>query len=291
MPARGGGTEDLLVKKIVTEDMVEKFRLYLYEKENSANTIEKYVRDVLKFIKYVGNRSIEKADVLIYKKELCGSYAPKSVNSMLSSVNAFFTMLGWYEMKVKTLKIQRRIFADKERELTKTEYERLLAAARKRHNERLYYLIQTIGSTGIRISELRYISVEAVRSGCADIDCKGKIRQVFLPKRLCKLLKAYIKNRNIKKGPVFVSKNGKPLDRSNIWKMLKSLCDEAQVSPQKVFPHNFRHLFARTYYSLQKDIVRLADILGHANINTTRIYTMESGEMYKKQIEYLGLLC
>ena len=279
------------MKKVVTDDMIEKFRLYLYEKENSTNTIDKYVRDILKFIKYVGNRSIEKADVLIYKKELCGSYAPKSVNSMLSSVNAFFTMLGWYDMKVKTLKIQRRIFADKERELTKTEYERLLAAAKKRHNERLYYLIQTIGSTGIRISELRYISVEAVENGCADIDCKGKIRQVFLPKRLCKLLKTYIKNRNIKKGPVFVSKNGKPLDRSNIWRMLKSLCDEAQVSPQKVFPHNFRHLFARTYYSLQKDIVRLADILGHANINTTRIYTMESGETYKKQIEYLGLLC
>lgn len=279
------------MQKTITVELIEEFRQYLYDKEKSANTIEKYVRDVFKLMEFVGDKALEKPDILLYKKEICKVYAPKSVNSMLSSINAFFMMLGWYELKVKTLKIQRRIFAARERELTKTEYERLLAAAKNRGNERMYYLIQTIGSTGIRISELRYVSVEAVRNGCADIDCKGKIRQVFLPKRLCKILNVYIKKHNIKKGPVFVSKNGKPLDRSNIWRMLQSLCEEAHVSPQKVFPHNFRHLFARTYYSFQKDIVRLADILGHSNINTTRIYTMESGEIYKKQIECLGLLC
>lgn len=287
---KGGGTE-IYMKRIITVESVEKFRRYLYEKEKSTNTIEKYVRDVFKLMKFVGEQAIEKKDLLLYKKEICAAYAPKSVNSMISSINAFFTMQGWNELKIKTLKIQRRIFAAQDRELTRAEYERLIAAAKRRSDKRIYYLMQTMGSTGIRISELRYVSVEAVKNGYANIDCKGKLRQVFLPQRLCKMLKEYIKRHNIKKGPVFVSKNGKPLDRSNIWRMLRGLCDEARVSPKKVFPHNFRHLFARTYYSFQKDIVRLADILGHSNINTTRIYTMESGETYKKQIECLGLLC
>ena len=209
---------------------------------------------------------------------------------MLSSINAFFIFMGWYDLKVKTLKIQRRIFADKSKELSKTEYERLLAAAKNKNNERLYYLMQTIASTGLRVSEIKYVTCEAVRQGQAVINCKGKIRQIFLPKKLCQMLKEYIKSRNIKSGAVFVSKNSRPLDRSNIWKMLKDLCKSAGVSKDKVFPHNFRHLFARTFYSLQKDIVRLADILGHSNIETTRIYTMESGTEHIKQLQKLGLL-
>ena len=184
--------------------------------------------------------------------------------------------MNWYDLRVKTLKIQRRIFADKEKELTKAEYERLLTAAKNKKNERLYYLMQTIGSTGVRISELKYVTCEAVNTGQAIINCKGKIRQVFLPKQLCKMLKSYIKQQHIKSGSVFITKNGKPLDRSTVWKMLKGLCESANVARSKVFPHNFRHLFAKTFYSLQKDIVRLADILGHSSIETTRIYTMEA---------------
>lgn len=191
---------------------------------------------------------------------------------------------------MKSLKIQKQIFASKEKELTKAEYNRLLEAAKSRKNERLYLLMQTICSMGIRVSELRFVTVAAVNCGVADINCKGKLRRVFLPKALCKILAQYIKKQKIKSGSVFVTKNGKQLDRSNIWSDMKKLCEFAGVSKDKVFPHNLRHLFARTYYSLQKDIVRLADILGHSSVNTTRIYTMETGEAHKKQIEKLGLL-
>ena len=276
-------------RKIINE-LITEFEMYLYEEERSGNTIEKYMRDIRFFREWLQDRNIDKSVVIEYKKELCERYAVKSVNSMLSSINAFFIFMGWYDLKVKTLKIQRRIFADKSKELSKTEYERLLAAAKNKNNERLYYLMQTIASTGLRVSEIKYVTCEAVRQGQAVINCKGKIRQIFLPKKLCQMLKEYIKSRNIKSGAVFVSKNGRPLDRSNIWKMLKDLCKSAGVSKDKVFPHNFRHLFARTFYSLQKDIVRLADILGHSNIETTRIYTMESGTEHIKQLQKLGLL-
>ena len=274
----------------ITNELITEFEMYLYEEERSGNTIEKYMRDIRFFREWLQDRNIDKSVVIGYKKELCERYAIKSVNSMLSSINAFFIFMGWYDLKVKTFKIQRRIFADKSKELSKTEYERLLAAAKNKNNERLYYLMQTIASTGLRVSEIKYVTCEAVRQGQAVINCKGKIRQIFLPKKLCQMLKEYIKSRNIKSGAVFVSKNSRPLDRSNIWKMLKDLCKSAGVSKDKVFPHNFRHLFARTFYSLQKDIVRLADILGHSNIETTRIYTMESGTEHIKQLQKLGLL-
>ena len=276
--------------KTITNEIVKRFEQYLYEEERSDNTIEKYMRDIRFFREWLGGKEIDKSVVLAYKKELCEKYAPKSVNSILSSLNALFMFMSWYDLKVKTLKIQRRIFADKEKELTKAEYERLLTAAKNKRNERLYYLMQTIGSTGVRISELKYITYEAVYAGQAVINCKGKIRQVFLPKQLCKMLKEYMKRRNIKSGSVFVTKTGKPLDRSTVWKMLKDLCESANVARSKVFPHNFRHLFAKTFYSLQKDIVRLADILGHSSIETTRIYTMESGTEHIKLMQKLGLL-
>ena len=276
--------------KFITDEIAKKFNLYLYEEEKSENTIEKYMRDIRFFCEWLNGKAIDKSVVLAYKKELCERYAPKSVNSILSSLNALFVYMNWYELRVKTLKIQRKIFADKEKELTKSEYEKLLMAARNKRNERLYYLMQTIGSTGIRISELKYITCDAVTAGQATINCKGKIRQVFLPKQLCKMLMGYIKANNIKSGSVFVTRNGKPLNRSNIWTDMKKLCKSAGVSTDKVFPHNLRHLFARTYYSLQKDVVRLADILGHSSINTTRIYTMESGEVHRKQIQKLDLL-
>lgn len=223
-----------------------------------------------------------------YKEHLISAYAPRSVNSILSSLNSLFDYLGWHDCKVKTLKIQKQIFADTDKELTKSEYMRLLQAAR--NNKRLYYLMQTICSTGLRVSELKYITYEAVQIGQANIRCKGKMRTVILPKQLCKILKGYIKEQNIKSGAVFITKTGKPLDRSNIWSDMKKLCDSAGVARSKVFPHNLRHLFARTFYSLQKDIVRLADILRHSSVNTTRIYTMESGDIHRRQIERMNLL-
>ena len=276
--------------KTITDEVIKRFELYLYEEEKSGNTVEKYMSDIRIFREWLQDRNIDKSVVIEYKKELCGKYAVKSVNSMLSSINAFFVFTGWYDLKVKTLKIQRRIFADKSKELSKPEYERLLNAAKDKKNERLYYLMQTIASTGIRVSEIKYITCEAVKAGQAVINCKGKIRQIFLPNKLCRMLKKYIKYQNIKGGSVFITRSGKPLDRCAIWKMLKGLCKSAGVAKDKVFPHNLRHLFARTFYSLQKDIVRLADILGHSSIETTRIYTMENGTEHIKQLQKLGLL-
>lgn len=276
--------------KEITQKLINTFKTGLAEEEKSTSTQEKYVRDILTFSKWLDGRNVEKSVVLEYKAFLTENYKPSSVNSVLSSLNSFFDRNGWYDCKVKALKIQKQIFASKEKELTKSEYEKLLATAKSRKNQRLYLLMQTICSTGIRVSELRFVTVKAVSMGIANINCKGKIRQVFLPKALCKMLTNYINEQKIKSGAVFVTRTGKPLDRSNIWSDMKKLCHMAGVSRKKVFPHNLRHLFARTYYSLQKDIVRLADILGHSSVNTTRIYTMETGDVYKRQIEKLGLL-
>lgn len=276
--------------KTITSVLIKKFKYYLVNEEKSSATQEKYIRDVSAFFEWLNGKNVEKTVVLEYKAYLVENYKPTSVNSVLSSLNSFFDYNEWYDCKVKSLKIQKQIFASKEKELTKAEYNLLLEAAKSRKNERLYLLMQTICSMGIRVSELRFVTVAAVNCGVADINCKGKLRRVFLPKALCKILAKYIKKQKIKSGSVFVTKNGKPLDRSNIWSDMKKLCEFAGVSKDKVFPHNLRHLFARTYYSLQKDIVRLADILGHSSVNTTRIYTMETGEAHKKQIEKLGLL-
>ena len=277
------------MRKITTE-IIRSFNDYLINEEKAAATVNKYLHDVGEFQMWLGEQELCKTAVLAYKSYLCERYAPASVNAALSSLNSFFNFMEWYDLRVKNLKIQKQIFASTDKELTKAEYDRLLQAARQKKNERLYLLMQTICSTGIRVSEVRYITVEAVARGIAEINCKGKRRQVFLPKQLCQILKQYIKEQKIKSGAVFVTKNGNPLDRSNIWSDMKKLCKAANVSEKKVFPHNLRHLFARTYYSLQKDIVRLADILGHSSVNTTRIYTMETGEIHRRQIQKLGLL-
>ena len=277
------------MRKITTE-LIHSFKTYLIEEEKSENTIEKYIRDVNFFMIWLNDQEVTKILALEYKKELCEKYAPASVNAAISSLNSFFAFTGWHDIRIKVLKIQRQIFSNKDKELTKAEYERLLIAAKSKGNERLYLLIQTICSTGIRVSELRFVTYEAVKKGQAVISCKGKMRTIFLPKELCRMLKKYITEQGIKDGSVFVSRNGKPLDRSYIWKMLKNLCESAGVSKDKVFPHNFRHLFARTYYSLQKDIVRLADILGHSSVETTRIYTIDTGDICRRQIQKLGLL-
>ncbi len=276
--------------RIITNDILKGYRDYLINEEKSAATIAKYTKDVFELSVWLSEKSIEKTDLLAYKATLVEKYAPASVNAALSSLNNFFVYMEWYDLRVKNLKIQKKIFMEEEKELTKAEYERLLCAANDKKNRRLFLLMQTICSTGIRVSELKFITVEAVISGIANISCKGKRRQVFLPKQLCVVLKQYIKEQKIKSGSVFVTKNGTPLDRSNIWSDMKKLCKAANVSEKKVFPHNLRHLFARTYYNLRKDVVRLADILGHSSVNTTRIYTMESGETHRKQIQKLGLL-
>ena len=276
--------------KNITQKLIEEFKIFLISEEKSEATVDKYIRDICAFWEWLCGRNVDKIAVLEYKWYLVENYKPASVNSVLSSLNSFFTYNEWYDCKVKSLKIQKQIFSSKDKELTKAEYERLLYAAKSKKNERLYLLMQTICSTGIRVSELRFITVAAVNTGIANINCKGKLRQVFLPKALCKVLARYIREQKITSGSVFVSRTGKPLDRSNIWSDMKKLCESAGVSKDKVFPHNLRHLFARTYYSLQKDIVRLADILGHSSVNTTRIYTMETGEVHKRHIEKLGLL-
>lgn len=276
--------------KRITKQQIKRFQFYLIRQEKSSATLKKYLRDVRAFSEWLDGACPEKEGVLHYKQYLISHYAPASVNSILSSLNCFFCFMEWHELKVKAVKIQKQIFAEKNKELTKAEYEKLLRAANRKHNRRLYYLMQTICSCGLRVSELQFITTDAVQTGQATINCKGKIRVVILPKQLCKMLGNYMKECNIKSGPVFVSKTGKPLDRSNIWLDMKKLCESAGVPKEKVFPHNLRHLFARTYYSVQKDVVRLADILGHSNINTTRIYTLESGEIHRKQIQKLGLL-
>ena len=276
--------------RTIQKELIQQYKNHLANEEKAPATISKYVHDVEEFAKWLPSAEIEKSDVLAYKAYLTEHYAPASVNAALSSLNSFFTVNEWFELRVKNLKIQKQIFASTDKELSKTEYERLLQTAKNRKNERLYLLMQTICSTGIRVSEIRYVTVEAVRCGRAEIRCKGKNRTVFLPSQLCKILKRYVSEKKINSGPIFVTKNGNPLDRSNIWSDMKKLCRMAGVSEKKVFPHNLRHLFARTYYSLQKDIVRLADILGHSSVNTTRIYTMESGNVHRQQIEKLGLL-
>ena len=276
--------------KIITDDLIEDFREFLINEEKAQATLEKYMRDIKAFSEWTLGSELDKRKVLDYKEYLIGKFAPASVNSVLSSINSFFDFNNWYELKVKMLKIQKQIFAQKDKELSKAEYERLLDAAKAKSNERLYLLMQTICSSGIRVSELQYITIEAIRLRKATINCKGKMRIVILPKELCRMLIEYAKTQKITSGSVFVTKTGKPLDRSTIWKMMKALCESAKVSKYKVFPHNLRHLFARTFYTLQKDIVRLADILGHSSVNTTRIYTMETGEIHRKQIQKLGLL-
>lgn len=276
--------------KQITTTKIKKYREYLIEEEKSKNTIDKYMRDINAFTKWIAERDLCKAVILEYKEHLKLSYAAKSVNSILSSLNSFFEFCEWHNLKVKLLKIQKQIFANESKELTKDEYERLLNAAISKGNEKLYLLMQTICATGIRVSELQFITIESLKKRKANIDLKGKMRMVIIPNDLCKTLLKYASEQKITTGSVFISKNGKPLNRSNIWKMMQSLCDDANVSKSKVFPHNLRHLFAKRYYSLHKDIVRLADILGHTSVNTTRIYTMETGDIHRKQIQELGLL-
>ena len=276
--------------KTITNEMITDFKEHLQNEEKSSATVEKYIYDVKCFKKRNEECELTKSAVLEYKSNLIETYKTASVNSMLSSLNSFFDFMGWHDLKVKNVKVQKQMFLAEEKLLTKCEYDRLLSVAQRNGNQRLYLLMQCICATGIRVSELRFITVESLSCGKAEITNKGKRRIVFLPGKLCKMLSKYAKKCKIKSGSVFVSRNGKPLNRSNIWASMKKLCESAKVPASKVFPHNLRHLFARTFYTIQKDIVRLSDILGHSSINTTRIYTKETGEIHRMQIQHLGLL-
>mgnify|MGYP005962389283 FL=1 len=274
----------------LTSREIERFRNYLREEEKSENTIEKYIRDVTAFSAFCDGM-ITKDTVIAYKQNLIDSgYAVRSINSMLASINSLFSFLGWYELRVKSLKVQQQVFCPEEKELTKAEYERLCRTAERKQNQRLCLILQTICGTGIRVSELQFITVETVCKGEATVSLKGKTRSIFIVRDLQKKLLRYISEQKITSGAVFITRTGKPLSRTNIWREMKSLCLEAEVNPEKVFPHNLRHLFARVFYGIEKDIAKLADILGHSSINTTRIYIISTGTEHRQRMERMRLI-
>lgn len=277
--------------RILTSKAVQSFKKYLREEEKSANTIEKYLRDVRAFAEYLSGAEITKETVIAYKNKLLAeNYAVRSINSMLASLNSLFAFLGWSDCRVKSIKLQRQIYCPEEKELTKAEYMRLVNTAKQKGNERLNLILQTICGTGIRVSELQYITVEAVKCGEAIVSLKGKTRTIFIVRELQKKLLRYAAEQGISSGTIFITRTGRPLSRTNIWREMKGLCEQAGVSPQKVFPHNLRHLFARVFYGIEKDIAKLADILGHSSINTTRIYIISTGNEHRKRMENMRLI-
>ncbi|RGU91392.1 integrase [Clostridium sp. AF15-17LB] len=279
-------------KAVLNQNILKKYREHLYDEERSQATIEKYMRDVTYFYQYLPDEDkvITKEVLVAYKSSLSDRYKISSINSMLAALNGLLEFMKLNNLKVKLHKVQRSAFYDEEKELTKSEYKRLLDTAMNNGNERLYMLLQTICGTGIRVSEHRYITVESLKEGKAVVKNKGKVRVIFIPAALNKMLKDYCGKENIRSGSIFITKSGKPMDRSNIWNAMKKLCMDAKVSDKKVFPHNLRHLFALTYYRLQKDVVRLADILGHASIETTRTYTMTTGRECQKSLSKMNLV-
>ena len=268
---------------------IDAFAKYLAEEEKSSVTIAKYVRDVQRFLRWLGGQDVTRERTVAYKRQLLArGYALRSVNSMLAAVNSFLAFRGLADCRVRLCRMQREIYQRAERELSRAEYLRLLRAAEG--NRRLWLLMQTICATGIRVSELRYFTVEAVRRGEVSVACKNKNRKILLPGRLKTLLLRYARDTGVTGGVIFRTRSGRPLDRSNIWAAMKKLCARAKVDPDKVFPHNLRKLFARTFYDLEKDIAKLADVLGHSSINTTRIYIMSTGQEHRRQLERLRLL-
>ncbi len=272
----------------ITEEMIKSYRQHLIRDEKSTATVEKYLRDVRAFLVFAGGAAVTKELTVAYKKQLQKDYAPRSVNSMLASVNSFLIFIGRSDCKVKALKLQRQVYCAEEKELRKAEYERLLKAAEK--NEKLRLVMQTICATGIRVSELRFFTVEAVKRGEVVVSCKAKTRTILIPGKLRRRLLDYAGKQKIRSGVIFLTRNGKPLDRKTIWAQMKELCRAAGVNPGKVFPHNLRKLFARTFYGIEKDIAKLADILGHSSIDTTRIYIMTTGTEHRRKVERLGLV-
>lgn len=271
-------------------DDYEELKNHMKAEEKSTATIEKYIRDIRKFLTFAEGKELDKSLAIEYKNQLAATYSVVSANSMIAAVNYFFRYLGIKEYCVKQFRIQRQIYCDKEKELTKSEYIRLVKTAKAKNDRRLELLLQTICSTGIRVSELRFITREAVECGQAVVTCKKKTRVVFIPFKLRTHLKKYCKQTDIITGPVFITRTGKAMDRCNIWRKMKALCSAAGIDSSKVFPHNLRHLFAKVFYDNEKDIAKLADMLGHSDLNTTRIYIMETGYEHRRKLENLRLV-
>ncbi len=276
--------------KRLTEQTIAAFAIHLERDEKSRNTIEKYLRDVRAFAAFVNGGTVTKETVIAYKQQAVAHYAVPSVNSMMASLNSLFLFLGWSDCTVKFIKFQRPVYCPAEKELTREEYTRLVNTAKRQHNERLGLLLQTICATGIRVSELSFITLEAARRGEATVLLKGKTRTVFIVRELRNRLLRYAAEHGICTGAIFVTRSGRPMNRTNVWREMKQLCDEAEVDSRKVFPHNLRHLFARTFYGIEKDIVKLADILGHSSVNTTRIYVITSGNEHRRRMEKMRLI-
>jgi len=275
----------------MTFEKMESFRQYLLEEERSAGTIEKYLRDVNAFLEWMDGEQPDKKGFAQWKEHLLTEgYRPVTVNSMIAAVNAYLRFLGKTDCRLKALRIQKRSFREQEKELTVEEYQRLIHTARSIKKERLALLLEVIGSTGIRVSEVAYITVQAAQTGQTEISLKGKIRTILLPGKLCRKLLKYAKKQKITSGEIFLTRSGKGMDRKQIWAEMKRLCAQAGVSASKVFPHNLRHLFARVFYRAHKNVVHLADVLGHSSIETTRIYLLSTGAEHAREISCLGLI-
>ena len=275
----------------ISQAQLTAFERHLRLEEREPATIEKYLRDIRSFAAWLEERALCKEAVVAWKENLLAKhYAPSTVNSMLIAVNRFFRFQHWDELRVKTVRVQRQIFRRRDKELTKEEYRRLLETADALGKKRLALLIETICATGIRVSEVKYITAEAVQMGRADISLKGKIRTILLPGKLRRKLQKYARKKKIASGEIFITRSGKGISRRQIWAEMKALCGKAGVEPSKVFPHNLRHLFARTFYRACKDVVKLADVLGHSSVETTRIYLISTGTEHIRQIERLGLI-
>lgn len=279
------------MEKLITEEQLKEYRIYLRENEKAANTVEKYIRDIRKLLEYADGREITKELMLDYREYLQEKgYKAKSINSFLVAANRFFAFMRWTGIFIKQLKVQEEVFADEQREMSEEEFKRLVETAKKQGKTRLALILVTFGATGIRVSELRFLTVEAVKSGKMNVRNKGKSRTVILPEELCAQLSMYAAKNHIKTGVVFRTSKGNPVNRSNLWKEMKSICEEAHVDDTKVFPHNCRHLFARLYYAVKKDIVKLANLLGHSSIETTRIYLRTSIKEYRGELNQMGII-
>ena len=278
-------------KMQLTQREFDQFEDYLRHDEREESTIEAYLRSLTRFAEWADGRAVTKELAMEWKAALSeAGYRPISVNAMLAAVNKFFTCMGREDCKVKYLKLQRQMFRKSEKDLSKEEYQRLVQAAHEKGDLRMELILETICATGIRVGELKYITVEAVRAGVAEIALKGKIRTILLPHRLCRKLQKYAKQQKIASGKLFLTQDGLPVSRQSIWTRMKALCEAAGVERSKVFPHNLRSLFARSFYSSCHDVVRLADVLGHSSIETTRIYLMSTGKEYLRQLDKLGLV-
>ncbi len=274
----------------ISEQLLLRFRNFLFEDEKSSATVEKYMRDLKIFAEFIKDGVLDKQKLLEYKSKLVKDYMVSSANSMIAALNSFLGFIGHRELCIKRFRVQRDAYCSEKKELTRDEYMRLVETAKKNNNRRLCLILQTICATGIRVSELQYITVDAVMRSEAIVNCKGKNRRIFIVSKLRGKLMNYIKEEKLTGGAIFVTRRGKPMSRNNIWREMKNLCYDADVSPDKVFPHNLRHLFARTFYGIEKDIAKLADILGHTSIDTTRIYIVTSGTEHKRKMETMRLI-